>query len=123
MKRYQAITRFCAFAVVCGLAFTAGGQTVKNASASVEDLQSSIKRDPRNPKLYVALGLAYWDRNDYPHAFAAFRLRRTTGWESRFWKRPTCQTRFPNSERPWRLIPDMRALTPTWDPPWLRAAT
>jgi tetratricopeptide (TPR) repeat protein len=73
MKRYQAITRFCAFAVVCGLAFTAGGQTVKNASASVEDLQSSIKRDPRNPKLYVALGLAYWDRNDYPHAFAAFQ--------------------------------------------------
>ena len=28
-------------------------------------LEAAIKRDPANPKLYVALGLAYWDRTRF----------------------------------------------------------
>ena len=36
-------------------------------------LRPALKRDPKNPKLHVALGLAYWDRNDYPHALEAFQ--------------------------------------------------
>ena len=48
-------------------------QTPRKTPASIEDLQNSIKHDPSNPKLHVALGLAYWDHNDYPHAFVAFQ--------------------------------------------------
>ena len=36
-------------------------------------LEAAVKRDPGNPKLHVALGLAYWDRNDYPRALSAFQ--------------------------------------------------
>jgi len=41
----------------------------------VSQIEAAVKRDPRNPKLYVSLGLAYWDKNDYPHAFEAFQQR------------------------------------------------
>ncbi len=49
------------------------GQRQSSPGASLNDIESAIKRDPGNPKLYVNLGLAYWDRNDYPHALAAFQ--------------------------------------------------
>src|ERR1700712_2883413 len=39
---------------------------------SLAQLQAAVKREPANPKLHVALGLAYWDQNDYPHAFESF---------------------------------------------------
>jgi len=45
----------------------------KNPPPSLTQIQSALKRDPRNPHLHVALGLAYWDQNDYPHALEAFQ--------------------------------------------------
>lgn len=48
-------------------------QLAPNAPTSISQIQDDIKKHPANPKLYVALGLAYWDHNDYPHAFEAFR--------------------------------------------------
>ena len=73
MKNYQAIARTWVFVAAWGLAITAVAQTPRKTPASIEDLQNSIKHDPSNPKLHVALGLAYWDHNDYPHAFVAFQ--------------------------------------------------
>src|SRR6266481_7508318 len=49
-------------------------QVSENKPASVTQIQDEIKQHPGNSKLYVALGLAYWDRNDYPHALEAFQL-------------------------------------------------
>ena len=43
------------------------------------ELEAAVKRDPGNPKLHVALGLAYWDRNDYPRALSGLPARRE-GW-------------------------------------------
>ena len=48
-------------------------QLSKNAPASVSQIQDEIKQHPDSPKLYVALGLAYWDRNDFSHALEAFQ--------------------------------------------------
>jgi len=45
----------------------------KKPPASLTQIEESIRRDPSNPKLYVELGLAYWDQNDYPHAYEAFQ--------------------------------------------------
>ena len=42
-------------------------------AASVSQLEAAIKGDPANPKLYVALGLAYWDKRDSPRALEAFQ--------------------------------------------------
>jgi tetratricopeptide (TPR) repeat protein len=53
-----------------GLAFSPAQE---NQPAAVTQLQAAIKRNPFDPKLYVELGLAYWDTNDYPHAFEAFQ--------------------------------------------------
>src|SRR3954462_10853559 len=53
----------------------AAKQTEKPAppAASVSQLEAAIKRDPANDKLYVALGLAYWDKRDSPRALEAFQ--------------------------------------------------
>jgi tetratricopeptide (TPR) repeat protein len=40
---------------------------------SVAQLEAAVKRRPSDPKLRVALGLAYWERNDYPRALTAFQ--------------------------------------------------
>src|SRR6266851_8419429 len=61
------ILAFCLMPTAC-----AQGQPGKDA-ASIPDLQAAIKGDPSNPKLHVALGLAYWDHNDYRHALEAFQ--------------------------------------------------
>ena len=42
-------------------------------AASVDQIQAAIQRDPDNPKLYIELGLAYWDKNDSARAFEAFQ--------------------------------------------------
>ena len=41
--------------------------------ATVTQLKAAIKHNPFDPKLYVALGLAYWDANDSPQALEAFQ--------------------------------------------------
>src|SRR3979490_1952876 len=43
-------------------------QVSENKPASVTQIQDEIKQHPGHSKLHVALGLAYWDHNDYPHA-------------------------------------------------------
>jgi tetratricopeptide (TPR) repeat protein len=65
--------RWAVAAFVLALALSAHAQASKNASPSISQMESEIQRDPNNPRLLVALGLAYWDRNDYPHALQAFQ--------------------------------------------------
>src|SRR5437879_5680735 len=48
-------------------------QLSKNEPASVSQIQDEIKQHPDSPQLYVALGLAYWDRNDFSDALEAFQ--------------------------------------------------
>ena len=40
--------------------------------SQVRQIEAAIQRDP-TIRLHVALGLAYWDQNDYPHALEAFQ--------------------------------------------------
>ncbi len=51
----------------------AWSQRAEKASPSISQIEAAIQRDPGNAKLRVTLGLAYWDRNDYPHALEAFQ--------------------------------------------------
>jgi tetratricopeptide (TPR) repeat protein len=63
----------------------AGQPTRENATklpVSLPQLQAEIARDPKNPASHVALGLLYWDRNDYPKALAAFQHAVKVGPES-----------------------------------------
>ena len=49
-------------------------QTMEADTApSVTEIQSSLQREPNNPKLYVKLGQARWNQGDYQHAFDAFK--------------------------------------------------
>jgi tetratricopeptide (TPR) repeat protein len=79
MIRTQTIPRRWAIVVfVLALAFSVQAQKPENAhrrpaKVSISQLESEIKSDPNNPRLYVALGLACWDRNDYPHALESFQ--------------------------------------------------
>jgi tetratricopeptide (TPR) repeat protein len=43
-----------------------------SVAAAVAELETAITRRPNDPQLHVALGLAYWDRNDFPRALQAF---------------------------------------------------
>src|ERR1700730_6285879 len=45
----------------------------ENHPVSLSQIEDELKQHPNSPKLYVALGLAYWDRNDYPRALEAFQ--------------------------------------------------
>ena len=67
---------FRGFAVPALLALSwppALSQKAEKAAASVGSLETATKQHPFDPKLHIALGLAYWDRNDYEHALSAFR--------------------------------------------------
>ena len=55
------------------LALAASGQTSQQTLPPISEIETAIDRDPQNPKLYVALGLALWDKNDYPRALEAFQ--------------------------------------------------
>src|SRR5205814_9396743 len=58
---------------VVGSILPGRAQLSKSTPVSVSQIQDEIKQHPDNPNLYVELGLAYWDRNDYPHALDAFQ--------------------------------------------------
>ena len=58
---------------VVGSILPGRAQLSKSTPVSVSQIQDEIKQHADNPKLYVELGLAYWDRNDYPHALEAFQ--------------------------------------------------
>ena len=59
--------------LVLASAGTAPGQPAEKPAPSVAQLEAAVKRRPSDPKLFVALGLAYWERNDYPRALTAFQ--------------------------------------------------
>jgi tetratricopeptide (TPR) repeat protein len=59
------------FIVACFI--PAWAQKAEKVHPSISQIEAAIQRDPGNPKLHVTLGLAYWDRNDYPHALEAFQ--------------------------------------------------
>src|SRR5262249_12844557 len=57
-----------------------GGRPAADASAAesnapgdrLKELRQQIDRDPQSPKLWTALGNAYYDREDWDHAIAAY---------------------------------------------------
>lgn len=51
----------------------AAAQQAEGPAQSVSQLEAAVKRRPSDSKLHVALGLAYWERDDYPRALAAFQ--------------------------------------------------
>ena len=74
MNRAQTIVRRWGVTVfIIGCLIPAWAQKVEKAPPSISQIEAAIQRDPGNPKLHVTLGLAYWDRNDYPHALEAFQ--------------------------------------------------
>ncbi len=50
-----------------------GSSRRSDALPSVEQIQTSLQREPRNAKLYVKLGQAHWNANEYQEAFDAFK--------------------------------------------------
>jgi Flp pilus assembly protein TadD len=79
MNSRAKVTRTLGLVVfVVGSILSGQAQVSKSAPASVSQIEDEIKQHPDSPKLYVALGLAYWDRNDYPHALEAFQ--RAVNW-------------------------------------------
>jgi tetratricopeptide (TPR) repeat protein len=48
-------------------------QNSPKTAASIEQIEDQIKKHPGDPRLYVGLGLAYWQRHDFPHALEAFQ--------------------------------------------------
>jgi tetratricopeptide (TPR) repeat protein len=76
MMRFVLIGLLAGVATLTGMQAAAGQPTRENAAklpVSLNEIQAEIARDPKNPALHVALGLLYWDRNDYPKALAAFQ--------------------------------------------------
>jgi tetratricopeptide (TPR) repeat protein len=73
MRSNQTSARGWATLLVLVLAASAGAQKSDKGPSSPRQIEAAIQRDPNNPRLHVALGLAYWDKNDYPHALEAFR--------------------------------------------------
>ena len=61
-----------ALILVLASAAPAAAQKAAKPAPSVPQLEAAIKRSPSDPKLHVALGLAYWERNDYPRALIAY---------------------------------------------------
>ena len=60
--------------VLLALGLTATAQEPKAAAApSLSQLQAAVRRDPSDAEARIALGLAYWGRNEYPRALQEFR--------------------------------------------------
>jgi tetratricopeptide (TPR) repeat protein len=73
-KQKTMIRRSLSLVVIAvGLTTALRAQVGENAPRSIGQIEEQIKLHPDRPQLYVALGLAYWNRNDYPHALEAFR--------------------------------------------------
>ncbi|MGC2181921.1 MAG: tetratricopeptide repeat protein [Terriglobales bacterium] len=74
MNRAQTVDRQRAIAIlILACLIPAWAQKAEKVPPSIDQIEVAIQRDSANPKLYVTLGLAYWDRNDYPHALEAFQ--------------------------------------------------
>jgi tetratricopeptide (TPR) repeat protein len=74
MNRKHPMVQTCVSVILlAGLLLPAMAQKSRGVPLSVDQIEAAIQRDPENPKLYVELGLAYWDQNDSGHAFEAFQ--------------------------------------------------
>src|SRR3954447_11072228 len=63
----------CASASVPLLPQNARQVSESDERPSVAQIRSALQREPSSPRLYVKLGQAYWNENDYPQAFEAFK--------------------------------------------------
>src|SRR4029077_4568124 len=45
----------------------------QGTALSLEQVKAALNRDPANPKLWVGLGLVFWDHSDYPSALQSFQ--------------------------------------------------
>ncbi|HEY6146530.1 MAG TPA: tetratricopeptide repeat protein, partial [Thermoanaerobaculia bacterium] len=54
-------------------ASAAGAKSPSAVGGRVQSLQDEIARDPENPKLWAALGNAWYDREDWDQAIEAYR--------------------------------------------------
>jgi len=54
----------------------------QNAPVSITELEAAVARNADDPRPWVLLGLAYWDRNDYPRALNAFERAVKVGPQS-----------------------------------------
>jgi tetratricopeptide (TPR) repeat protein len=73
MSRHPTIAQGLAAALALALTIPATAQKTEKRPQSPSQIEGAIKRDPTNPRLRVELGLAFWDKNDYPHALEAFQ--------------------------------------------------
>src|SRR5436190_9147297 len=83
-KGFPSLWSLCAlwFLLIYGIPAIAATQSVANKPPSLTDLEAAARRDPDNPNVHVVLGLAYWDRNDYPRALQAFERAVKVGPQS-----------------------------------------
>jgi tetratricopeptide (TPR) repeat protein len=65
-------SRSLLMAIMLTVATLAAAQTETPPASRIPAIQSAIRRNPLDSGLYIQLGLAYWDNNDDPDAFAAF---------------------------------------------------
>jgi superkiller protein 3 len=73
-RNHMSAPRWAVVILLLGLVLPAEAQQKSTDSTKgISQIETAAKRDPFNPKLQVALGLAYWDRNDYPHALVSFQ--------------------------------------------------
>ena len=70
---HKIVRTWATVALAFGWILTIHAQNADKPAASLSQLEASVKQHPFDPKLHVALGLAYWEKNDYPHAFEAFQ--------------------------------------------------
>ena len=99
-------------------------QVSEKAPASISQIEDELKQHPGSSKLHVALGLAFWDRNDNQHAFEAFQTAvklGPTSAEAHNWlgvailEKVISQVPRLNFVKPSRLTRNTRGLTQTWD--------
>jgi tetratricopeptide (TPR) repeat protein len=57
----------------CQHAVSPNAAKAKATAPSLDEVKAALKRDPRNPKLWVDLGLVFWDTNDYSNALQSFQ--------------------------------------------------
>ncbi|HEY6547586.1 MAG TPA: tetratricopeptide repeat protein, partial [Vicinamibacteria bacterium] len=60
-------------ALLPGRMALAGAQAQSSARATLRELEAAVERDPGNPSLQVALGVAYLERNETAQALLVLR--------------------------------------------------
>jgi len=74
MSRSPIIFRGLTVAALVALFLTpAASRKTEKAPATLRELEAAVNRHPSDAHLYVALGLGYWDRGDFPRALETFQ--------------------------------------------------